>query len=64
MKKHHGGMIVVGDCLYGAAGGNEDGYLVCQDLITGKQLSRHNHQRRLPVTSLRVEDGGRAPRIL
>jgi outer membrane protein assembly factor BamB len=38
MKNHHGGMIVVGDCLYGAAGGNEGGYLVCLDLATGKQL--------------------------
>jgi len=38
MKNHHGGMIVVDGCLYGAAGGNEGGFLVCLDLSTGKQL--------------------------
>src|ERR1051325_769201 len=29
MQNHHGGMIVVDGCLYGANGGNEGGYLVC-----------------------------------
>jgi outer membrane protein assembly factor BamB len=38
MKNHHGGMMIVGDCLYGAAGGNEGGFLVCLDKGTGKEL--------------------------
>ena len=54
MKNHHGGMIVVGDCLYGAAGGNEGGYLVCLDLPTGKQLWM---EREAPKGSLTLADG-------
>ena len=54
MKNHHGGMIVVGDCLYGAAGGNEGGYLVCLDLSTGKQLWM---EREAPKGSLTLADG-------
>jgi outer membrane protein assembly factor BamB len=54
MKNHHGGMIVVGDCLYGSAGGNEGGYLVCLDLATGKQLWM---EREAPKGSLTFADG-------
>ena len=38
MQNHHGGMILVDGCLYGANGGNEGGYLVCLDFKTGKVL--------------------------
>jgi outer membrane protein assembly factor BamB len=38
MQNHHGGMIVVGGCLYGANGGNGGGMLVCLDFKTGKIL--------------------------
>jgi outer membrane protein assembly factor BamB len=38
MKNHHGGMMIVDHCLYGTAGGNEGGFLVCFDLETGKDL--------------------------
>ena len=36
MQNHHGGMIVLDGCLYGANGGNEGGYLVCLDFKTGE----------------------------
>jgi outer membrane protein assembly factor BamB len=54
MKNHHGGMIVVGDCLYGSAGGNEGGYLLCLDLATGKQLWM---EREAPKGALTLADG-------
>lgn len=38
MQNHHGGMILVDGCLYGASGGNEGGALVCLDFKTGKIL--------------------------
>ena len=38
MQNHHGGMIVVDGCLYGANGGNAGGFLVCLDFKTGKVL--------------------------
>ena len=38
MQNHHGGMIVLDGCLYGANGGNEGGYLVCLDFKTGNVL--------------------------
>jgi len=38
MQNHHGGMIVVDGCLYGANGGNEGGSLVCLDFKTGNVL--------------------------
>jgi outer membrane protein assembly factor BamB len=54
MKNHHGGMIVVNDCLYGAAGGNEGGFLVCLDIATGDVLWS---ERRAPKGALlMVED--------
>jgi outer membrane protein assembly factor BamB len=54
MKNHHGGMIVVDGCLYGAAGGNEGGFLVCLDFHTGEILWR---ERRAPKGSLVLADG-------
>jgi outer membrane protein assembly factor BamB len=38
MQNHHGGMIVLDGCLYGANGGNEGGSLVCLDFQTGDVL--------------------------
>ena len=38
MQNHHGGMIVVDGCLYGANGGNEGGHLICLDFKTGNVL--------------------------
>jgi outer membrane protein assembly factor BamB len=54
MKNQHGGMIVVDGCLYGAAGGNEGGFLVCLDFHTGEILWR---ERRAPKGSLALADG-------
>jgi outer membrane protein assembly factor BamB len=54
MQNHHGGMIVVDDCLYGAAGGNEGGFLVCLDFTTGEILWR---DRDAPKGSLAFADG-------
>jgi outer membrane protein assembly factor BamB len=38
MENHHGGMIVLDGCLYGAHGGNGGGLLECLDFKTGKVL--------------------------
>jgi outer membrane protein assembly factor BamB len=38
MQNHHGGMILLDGCLYGANGGNEGGFLICLDFQTGKLL--------------------------
>ena len=54
MKNHHGGMIVVDGCLYGTAGGNRGGFLVCFDVRTGKDLWS---ERRAPKGSLALADG-------
>jgi outer membrane protein assembly factor BamB len=54
MQNHHGGMIVVDDCLYGASGGNEGGFLVCLDFKTGEILWR---DRKAPKGSLAFADG-------
>jgi outer membrane protein assembly factor BamB len=54
MQNHHGGMIVVDDCLYGASGGNEGGFLVCIDFKSGKILWR---DRQAPKGSLAFADG-------
>jgi outer membrane protein assembly factor BamB len=54
MKNHHGGMIVVEDCLYGTAGGNQGGFLVCLGLPAGEQLWM---ERDAPKGSLTLADG-------
>ena len=38
MENHHGGVVVIDGCLYGAHGGNGGGNLVCLDFKTGKKL--------------------------
>jgi outer membrane protein assembly factor BamB len=59
MQNHHGGMILLDGCLYGANGGNEGGYLVCLDFQTGKVLwdERDNGKRRAPKGSILLADG-------
>lgn len=59
MQNHHGGMIVVDGCLYGANGGNEGGFLVCLDFKTGDVLwdERDSGQRRAPKGSIALADG-------
>jgi outer membrane protein assembly factor BamB len=54
MQNHHGGMIVVDGCLYGASGGNEGGFLACLDFQTGELLWR---DRQAPKGSLALADG-------
>lgn len=54
MKNHHGGMILVDGCLYGAAGGTRGGFLVCLDFQTGERLWA---ERRAPKGSLAMADG-------
>jgi outer membrane protein assembly factor BamB len=53
MKNHHGGMIIVDGALYGAAGGNQGGFLVCLDATTGKELWS---ERKAPKGSLLMAD--------
>jgi alcohol dehydrogenase (cytochrome c) len=59
MQNHHGGMILLDGCLYGANGGNEGGYLVCLDFQTGKVLwdERETGKRRAPKGSIALADG-------
>ncbi len=54
MQNHHGGMIVVDGCLYGANGGNSGGILTCLDFKTGDVMWR---DRRGPKGSLAMADG-------
>jgi outer membrane protein assembly factor BamB len=54
MQNHHGGMIVVDGCLYGANGGNGGGMLTCLDFHTGDVLWR---DRDAPKGSLLLADG-------
>ena len=54
MQNHHGGMIVVDGCLYGANGGNSGGFLSCLDYQTGEVLWR---DRDAPKGSLLFADG-------
>jgi alcohol dehydrogenase (cytochrome c) len=53
MQNHHGGMIVVDGCLYGANGGNAGGFLSCLDFQTGNVLWR---DRKAPKGSLALAD--------
>ena len=54
MKNHHGGMIIIDGCLYGAAGGNRGGFLVCLDAQSGEELWS---EREAPKGSLLLADG-------
>ena len=59
MQNHHGGMILLDGCLYGANGGNEGGSLVCLDFQTGNVLwdERDDAQHRAPKGSVALADG-------
>jgi len=56
MQNHHGGMIVVDGCLYGANGGNEGGALICLDFKTGNVLW-DGRDSGAPKGSLALADG-------
>lgn len=53
MQNHHGGMIYFDGCLYGAAGGNGGGFLVCLDFATGEVLWS---ERKAPKGALAFAD--------
>lgn len=59
MQNHHGGMILLDGCLYGANGGNEGGYLICLDFKTGNVLwdGREDAEKRAPKGSIALADG-------
>jgi outer membrane protein assembly factor BamB len=59
MQNHHGGMILLDGCLYGANGGNEGGYLICLDFKTGNVLwdGRDDAEKRAPKGSVALADG-------
>ena len=59
MENHHGGMVVIDGCLYGANGGNGGGYLVCLDFKTGEVLwnERDRDKRRARKGSIVYADG-------
>jgi outer membrane protein assembly factor BamB len=59
MQNHHGGMILLDGCLYGANGGNEGGFLLCLDFQTGKVLwdERDKGRRGVPKGSVALADG-------
>lgn len=50
MQNHHGGMIVIDDCLYGANGGNGGGFLSCLDFESGEVLWRDRNARKGALT--------------
>jgi len=56
MQNHHGGMIILDGCLYGANGGNEGGSLVCLDFQTGNVLW-DGRDRNVPKGSLAFAEG-------
>ena len=58
MQNHHGGMIVIDGCLYGAHGGNEGGSLVCLDFKTGAVLwDAREDERKVRKGSVALADG-------
>ena len=59
MKNHHGGVILLDGCLYGANGGNEGGNLICLDFKTGdvKWDARDLGRTQVPKGSILLADG-------
>ncbi|MGA2500677.1 MAG: PQQ-binding-like beta-propeller repeat protein [Tepidisphaeraceae bacterium] len=59
MQNHHGGMILLDGCLYGANGGNEGGNLICLDFKTGNVLwdGREVAKSQTPKGSILLADG-------
>lgn len=56
MQNHHGGMILLDGCLYGANGGNGAGALICLDFQTGKVLWDQHSEGRAPKGSIALAD--------
>src|SRR5262249_41816918 len=58
MQNHHGGMILLDGCLYGANGGNEGGALACLDFTPCNVLrdEREDPDRRAPKGSIAFAD--------
>jgi outer membrane protein assembly factor BamB len=59
MQNHHGGMVILNGCVYGANGGNEGGFLICLDFKTGNVLwdGRDDPEKRAPKGSVAFADG-------
>lgn len=58
MQNHHGGIILLDGCLYGANGGNSGGNLVCIDFHTGEVLwDERRGEQRVPKGSIAYADG-------
>ena len=57
MQNHHGGVILSNGFLYGAAGGNEGGALVCLDFKTGKVMWDEREDERAPKGAIALADG-------
>jgi outer membrane protein assembly factor BamB len=59
MQNHHGGMILLDGCLYGANSGNDGGFLVCLDFRTGNVLwdERDRGRSGAPKGSVALADG-------
>jgi outer membrane protein assembly factor BamB len=57
MQNHHGGVILHDGYLYGAAGGNEGGALVCMDFNTGKLMWDEREDERAPKGAIVFADG-------
>jgi outer membrane protein assembly factor BamB len=59
MQNHHGCMILLDGCLYGANGGNGGGYLICLDFKTGKVLwdERDDKEHHVAKGSIALADG-------
>lgn len=59
MENHHGGVVLINGCLYGANGGNGGGYLACLDFKTGNVLwnERDPDKRGVRKGSVAVADG-------
>jgi alcohol dehydrogenase (cytochrome c) len=58
MQNHHGGIILLDGCLYGANGGNGGGNLICIDFETGDVLwDERRGKQRIPKGSITYADG-------
>ena len=58
MQNHHGGIVLLDGCLYGANGGNAGGNLICIDFESGDVLwDERRGKQRVPKGSIAVADG-------
>ena len=56
LQNHHGGVILLDGCLYGANGGNGGGALICLDFKTGNVLWNQRTEGRAPKGSIALAD--------